>query len=173
MLLSVPLAWGCASPLLAVDGGLRDPDLGYWVAVPPASVPPWRRADVEGAILAYRRPGPTWMSLQVRCKVPLTRPQILARHLLIGVGDYTLRESSPAEVAGYPAWAQVFDAVANGSVVRVKTVTVVARGCVFDWTLSVHGGRGFEQAEASFDAWWSTLRFDALAAGGAGEEEKS
>jgi len=160
VLLSVPVAWSCASPLRAVDGGFRHEELGWWVAEPPETAPPWRRADVEGAILAYRRPGPTWMSLQARCRVPLTEPQILARHLRINIPDHTLRESYPAEASGHPGWVQVFDVSANGSVVRVKTVTLVARGCAFDFLLSVHGGRGFPASAESFDAWWSSLRVD-------------
>lgn len=161
--LSVPVAWGCASPLLAVDGGFRHAEKGYWVAEPPDADPPWRRAEVEGADLAYRRPGPTWMSLQVRCKGPLTAPQILARHLRIGLPDHTVRQSYPVEASGHSGWVQVLDVMANGRVVRLKTVTLVAGGCAFDWLLSVPGGEDFPAAEGSFDAWWPTLRIDARA----------
>lgn len=105
------------------------------------------------------------MSLQVRCKVPLTRPQILARHLRIGLPEHTLRQSYPTEASGHPGWAQVFDVGSRGSVVRVKTVTLVASGCAFDWVLSVPAGEDFEAAARDFDAWWSTLRFDGAGSG--------
>lgn len=165
MFLALPMACGCASPLLAEDGGFRDTKYGFWVAAPPPLAPPWERADVEGAVLSYRRPGPTWMSLQVRCKTPLASPRILARHLLFGLPEYTIREAFAAE-GDLPGWVQVFDTrTDDGRVVRVKTVTLVGRGCVFDWILTAHGGQGFAQSAASFDAWWPTLRLDEEGAG--------
>lgn len=54
-------------------------------------------------------------------------------------------------------WQQVFDATDGDVLVRLKTVTFVVDGCAIDWLLSARDGRGFEAAEADFDAWWRTL----------------
>ena len=82
----------------------------------------------------------------------------MARHLLLGIPHYTVRQNGPAEVGGVPGWTQIFDAAQGESVIRVKTVTAVATRCAFDFILSARAG--FEGAEPSFDAWWGSLRID-------------
>lgn len=147
---------GCASHLMAVDGVFRNVEHGYSILAP--GDPAWRRIDLEGTDLAYRRPGPATMSLQSRCGKPVAEAQIMARHLVIGVRERTVRQAGPVPVSGGTGWTQTFDTLHDGVGVRVKTVTLVGRGCTFDWTL-VAAGR-FEEAEPSFDAWWGSFRLD-------------
>lgn len=158
-LLAVSALWGCAAaPLVAIDGGFRHAQHGYRIGLPPSASPPWERARVEGSDLAYRHPGPVWMTLSSRCHVPISRPQILARHLRIGIPEHIVREAGPVEANGLPGWQQSFDATQDGTLVRIKTVTFVANDCAFDAVLSAREGEGFEAAEPAFDVWWSTLR---------------
>jgi hypothetical protein len=53
---------------------------------------------------------------------------------------------------------QTFDTLHDGTPVRVKTVSLVAGGCSFDWMLASAGG--FAAAEPAFDAWWQSLALD-------------
>jgi hypothetical protein len=80
----------------------------------------------------------------------------MARHLLIGLRERTLVAAGPTQVEGRDAWAQTVDIVLEGDSVRVKTVTLVALGCSFDWILMTAGD--FEPAEQAFDAWWGSFR---------------
>jgi hypothetical protein len=157
----VPALWGCAaSPLVAIDGGFRNAAHGYRLGVPPPAEPPWQPAQVEGSLLAYQRPGAIRMTFSSRCGVPLSRPEILARHLRIGIPAHVVREAGPVALGALTGWQQVFDADAERGVVRVKTVTFVANECALDWVLSAREGRGFEQVERDFDAWWQTLHVE-------------
>ena len=163
--------WSCASgPLVETERGFRHARHDYRVGLPPSAEPPWRRVRVEGSILAYGRPGPIRMTLSSRCGLPLTTPEVLARHLRIGIPAHTVREQGPVTAGDLSGWQQVFDVEGNGAVVRVKTVTFVVEPCVLDWTLSARGGRGFEAAERDFDAWWHTLRVDAMSEEAAARE---
>ncbi len=149
---------GCASPpLVSEAGGFRHLRHGYRIGAPPESSPPWERVEVKHAALAYRRPGPVWMTLSSRCKIPLTRPDVLARHLRIDIPPHTLREAGPVESHGLAGWQQVFDASDGGAVVRMKTVTLLIGRCALDAVLSARDGAGFESALSDFDAWWRTL----------------
>jgi hypothetical protein len=160
-LLAVSALWGCAAaPLVAIDGGFRHAQHGYRIGLPPSASAPWERVEVEGSDLAYRRPGPIWMTLSSRCHVPISRPQILARHLRLGIPEHTVRQSGAVEANGLSGWQQVFDATPDDTLVRIKTVTFVANDCAFDAVLSARDEAGFEEAEPAFDAWWSTLRLD-------------
>jgi hypothetical protein len=111
----------------------------------------WERFDLEGAVLAYRRGRLETMSVQARCGRPVASPAIMARHLVIGIPERTLREGGPREVAGQPAWLQTFDARLEGRTLRIKTLTLVAGDCAYDLLLVVEGD--FAPAERSFDAW--------------------
>jgi len=157
--LLVPALWSCTakSPLVPIDGGFRNPRHGYTLGVPPAGDPPWQREQIEGSLLAFHRDGSVRMSFSSRCGEPLTRPELLARHLRIGIPDHVVREAGPVEAGGLTGWQQVFDADAKNGAVRVKTVTFAANGCALDWVLIAREASGFEQAEGDFDAWWQTL----------------
>ena len=151
-------AAGCAGPLTATDAGFRHRRHGYTLAAPGGPGPAWERVDVEGAVLAFRREGPDTISLVSRCGQPVAAPQVMARHLVIGIPDRTTLASGPIEIGGRSGWVQTFDAVRDGAVVRVKTVSLVADGCSFDWMLASAGA--FEPAERAFDAWWQSFRLD-------------
>ncbi|MDH3520267.1 MAG: hypothetical protein OEM49_07400 [Myxococcales bacterium] len=168
--LSTLLTFGCAGSDLVVEGGrLRHPRQGYSVAIP--SQPPWTRISADDIDLAYRAPGAAFMSLQSRCNRPLARPQVMARHLVIGLPERVVRQAGPVGVGEWPGWVQVFDTLHEGAAVRVKTVTIVAGRCTFDWVLSARAG--FEQAEPSFDAWWQSFEYEpGEAAVGRREEPK-
>jgi hypothetical protein len=157
-MLLAPALWCCASsPLDPFDGGFRNARHGYWIGTPPGSDPPWESDEVEGSLLAFRRPPGFRMTFSSRCRETLARPEFLARHLRIGIPANVVRESGPVELSGLAGWEQVFDADTGGGAVRVKTVTIVANGCALDWVLIGRETGGFDEAERDFDAWWRTL----------------
>ena len=82
----------------------------------------------------------------------------MARHLLLEIPRYTVRQNGPVEVGGAPGWRQTFDAAEGDAVIRVKTITAVTSRCALDFILSARVG--FERAEPSFDAWWGSLVID-------------
>ena len=165
-LLGLPLLLGCASrPFVVDDGRLVHARHGFSVGVPER--PPWEPVSLDEAA-AFRGEGAARMSLQSRCGRPVAAPQIMARHLVIGLPERTLRQSGAVSVDDWPGWYQVFDTLSDGAAVRVKTVTLVAERCTVDWILSATGG--FERAEPSFDAWWHSFEF-AADAGAEAEQE--
>jgi hypothetical protein len=166
--LGLPLLLGCASGPFVVDGGrLVHPRHGFSVDVPER--PPWEPVSLDAAA-AFRTDGSARMSLQSGCGRPVAEPRIMARHLVIGLPERTLRQAGPVYVGDWPGWFQVFDTLHDGSAVRVKTVTLVAERCTFDWILSARSG--FETAEPSFDAWWRSFEFAAAPEAEAGEEAR-
>ena len=148
---------GCAgSPISRIEGGFRHRRHDYTIAWPGGPGEAWQRVTLEGAALAFRRPGPEVVSLQSRCGRPVAAPVFMARHLVIGLPERTLVAAGPTQVDGRDAWTQTFDTVQKDASVRVKTVTLVAGGCCFDWILMSSGA--FEPAEQAFDAWWGSFR---------------
>ena len=147
------LGAGCATPSLSVSGqGFSHRRHDYTIGRAPEG---WERVKVDGAAIAFRRSGPNTMSLQSRCGKPVATPQLMARHLVIRLPDRTLVSAGPIAVAGRSGWSQVFDTVEHGVSVRVKTVTLVAQDCTFDWVLASTGS--FDAAEVDFDAWWASF----------------
>ena len=57
-----------------------------------------------------------------------------------------------------PGWTQTVVTGAYRNAVRVKTVTLLNAGCVFDWVLVTPNDASFDAAEPVFDAWWPTFR---------------
>ncbi len=161
----VLLLIACAGDLVAMDGGFLHRRHGYVIGTPG---PPWVPAEVEDAVIAYRRPGPATMSLQSRCKGAVAEPAIMARHLRIGLPPHTLRQAGPLALAGHSAWSQTLDTLDGGVAVRLKTVTLVAGGCTLDWVLV--SPRVFEEAEPDFDRWVESVRLPEapVRAGGSG-----
>jgi len=153
------LAAGCASDIAVAGGRYRHTRYDFSIGSPD---PSWKRGELEGAWLAFRRPGPQTMTLQVHCGRPITQPAIMARHLTLGIRDRVTVQAGPLQVAGGDGWSQTFDTHADGVPVRVKTVTLVAAPCVYDWTLAA--AVAFEDAERDFDAWWASFRLDATGA---------
>jgi hypothetical protein len=162
------LAAGCASDLVRTDDGYHHPRHHFSIGAPGGYGAPWERAEIEGAWIAFRRPGPQTLSLQSSCGRPVAHPAVMARHLVMGVRERHLRQAGPVVVAGRNGWSQTFDIRADGVAARVKTVTVVIDRCTWDWSLAVAGE--FAAAERAFDAWWGTFRLDSP---DEGEEERS
>lgn len=157
LLLSLP---ACARDPVLANGEWYSERAGFRIGEPPA-IPAtetgaqaearWERFDLEGALLAYRRDERETLSLQARCGRPVTSAAIMARQLVIGIPERTLREGGPHEVAGQSGWLQTFDARLEGRTVRIKTITLVAGGCAYDLVLVAEGD--FAPAERAFDAW--------------------
>lgn len=149
----------CARDPVLVDGEWHSARAGFRIGVPgtladsagETSAGEWERFDLDGALLAYRRDGRETLSLQARCGRPVTEPAIMARHLVIGIPDRTLREGGPHEIAGRSGWLQSFDARLDGRTLRIRTLTLVSGDCAYDLLL-VAGGDG-AAAERVFDAW--------------------
>ena len=165
--LGLPLLLGCAGGALVVDGG-RLVHAGHGFSVDVPERPPWKPVSVDHAVAAFRSGRSAHMSLQSGCGRPVAAPRIMARHLVIGLPERTLRQSGPVSVGDWPGWFQVLDTLHGEAAVRVKTVTLVAGRCTFDWILSARSG--FEMAEPSFDAWWRSFEFTATPAARAAEE---
>lgn len=148
------LSAGCAStPLSVTEQGFAHRRHDYTIAAAPAG---WERVKVDGAVITFSHRGPNTMSLQSRCGRPVASPQLMARHLVIRLPDRELVSAGPTLVDGRNAWSQVFDTDPTGASVRVKTVTLVALNCTFDWVLASTGG--FAAAEVDFDHWWQSFR---------------
>ena len=161
VLLAVPVLFACAAaqPLTPIEGGFRNARRGYQLGVPPK--PSWQGDEVEGSLLAFRdRSSATRMTFSSRCGEPITRPDLLARHLRIGIPANVVREAGPVEIGSLAGWQQVFDVDAPRGAVRMKTVTFAVNGCALDWALIARETDGFEAAEQDFDAWWRTLVVD-------------
>jgi hypothetical protein len=84
--------------------------------------------------------------------------ELMARLLVIGFRDRELVAAGPVSVDGRGGWEQAFDTSSEGSAVRVKTVTLVAGDCAFDWILAAREPVG--SVEQAFDAWWQSFRLD-------------
>jgi hypothetical protein len=157
----LPALWliaGCASHLARTEDGYRHTRHHYTIGVPRAPGATWERTEIDGAWIGFRRPGPQTVSMQSRCGRPVAHSAIMARTLVLGIRERTLRQAGPIVVAGRSGWSQTFDTRSDGVAVRVKTVTVVIDGCTYDWTLVAVGD--FAPAERAFDAWWGTFRLD-------------
>jgi hypothetical protein len=148
---------GCAGPMARVDEGYRHRHHDFTIGPPDSSGGPWEAVEVTGAALAFRRPGPQTLSLKSLCGKPVADPQLMARHLRMGLSDeWEVLASGPVDVAGRSAWSQTLAATRNGVPLHLKTVTLVAGGCTFDWILTAAGA--FAPAEADFDRWWASFR---------------
>jgi hypothetical protein len=149
----------CAGPLVHTAGGYWHRKHDFRIAEPPGPGPSWKRVDVDGAPLAFRRAGPDAMSLLSRCGRPVAEAQLMARHLVIGVEDRTLVRAGPVRVAGRSGWTQTLETRRGDVPVLVKTVTLVVGDCTFDWILVAAGP--FAPAEGAFDRWWASFRLGA------------
>lgn len=147
---------GCVGPVSETTAGFRHRRHDYRIAAPDGPGASWQRVSVEGATLAFTRPGPETVSLVSRCGKPVAEPQLMARHLMMGLRERTMLVSAPLVVEGRKAWTQTFEMERDAGRVRVKTVTLVAGGCTFDWILASAGS--FDLAERAFDAWWQSFR---------------
>lgn len=157
------LANACTSGPYATSstGGqarLTHRQLGYSIARPPwAASPGWESIEVEGADLAYGDASGQLISLSSSCPRTRATAATLARHVTIGTERTDLLAAGPFEVAGAEGWSQSFDTVEEGVALRVKAVTVVAGGCVYDWLLVVGDIAAFSSIEPAFDDWIDTF----------------
>jgi hypothetical protein len=152
--LTLLLLAACAHDPVLENGVWHSQRAGFSIGEPAASTgseASWERFDLEGAALAYRRGKLETMSLQARCGRPVASPAIMARHLMVGIPERTLREAGPRAIAGQSGWLQTFDARLEQGTLHIKTLTLVAAGCAYDLLLVSKGE--FEPAERSFDAW--------------------
>lgn len=142
----------CASALVLRGDYFEHTELGYRIERPGGA---WTRASLEGADLVYQAAGGT-MSLISRCHTPLADPRTLARHLVVGLRERTLRDEGGVEVDGRPGWFQRYETRLDGEPRVLKSVTTVANGCIFDWVLVVSAES--DLLESSFDRWWVSFR---------------
>ena len=157
-LLAVVVVAGCASSPKLTETGYRNARHGYSIGVPGGPGPAWARVEIEGAWIAFRRPGPETISLQSRCGKPTAHPAIMARNLVVGVGERDLVQAGPVIVAGTNGWIQTFDTRPGEVRVRITTVTAVIGECTFDWTLATVGESPY--ASRAFETWWGTFELD-------------
>jgi len=160
--LTLLLLPACARDLVAENGGWRSTQEGYRIGEPGAG---WERFDLEGAALAFRHGGSETMSLQARCGRPVASPAIMARHLMIGIPERTLRQAGPVLVGGRSGWAQTFDARLEGRTVRIQTLTLVTSGCAYDFLVVAAGDP--EPARQVFEAWVESFSLAEIDSAGA------
>ena len=145
----------CASTLRLEEGRWRHGVLGYSID---AFAPGWVPLEVDGVDLAFRGPGGAVTSLSSRCHTSLAEPQILARHLVIGLRDRTRLEAGAVLVDGRPGWLQRYDVTVDASTRRLTSVTTVVRECVIDFVLvEPHPASGSAQ---EFERWWGSFRWN-------------
>ena len=140
------------------DGRFHNDDPEYAIDAPRFSAEAlWKRISLEGTDLAWRTADGRSMSLSSSCKQTRARPALLARRLLIGVPRDDLLSAHPVALRGDPGWAQIVETGKGTEAVRIKTVTVVSAGCVFDWVLVAGAGARFDESLDAFDDWWSSF----------------
>jgi hypothetical protein len=150
------LVLACAGdPLLVQNGRLVHRKYGFSFAEPATGSSPWRRIEVDHALVAWERAGGARLTVQSECGRHPPGPQVQARSLLIGIDQKELRQSGPVAVGPWPGWSQVLDVGGDAQPLHLKTVTVVANGCTVDFLLLA--GDDFDTAEASFDPWWQSF----------------
>lgn len=163
-------AWlvACAGggDLVATNGRYQHRYEGFSVPDPAVADPAWRRIKMRRTQLAYEREGGARLSLYSECDRTPTTPQVLARSLLIGVESRVLRQSGPVAVGSWQGWSQIADVEEGGRVRRLKTVTLIAERCNYDFLLIA--GDDFEALEPGFDAWWGGFESGVLVPAGAG-----
>jgi len=155
------LVVGCVnSPLRWVGSEDRDRShfehvkIGYRISYPdlPAEER-WSAASLEGADLAFRGPRGDQMGMLSECRATDAEVNLLSRNLALGFRDQKLLASRPVAVGGLSGWERVFETATLGRIARVKTVTVRAGGCTFDWLLVSAPGLRFVALEPTFDRW--------------------
>ncbi len=150
---------GCTGPMVHLKDGYRHRRHDFRIGEPDGPGPAWERISVDGAALAFRRSGPDTVTLLSRCGRPVAAAQLMARHLVMGLGERTLLAAGPLVVDGRGGWTQTVEFEREGVPLRLKTVTLVVADCTFDWILVASGP--FEPAEAAFDAWWGSFQLGA------------
>ena len=123
---------GCAGRRF--EGGAFHSPKGYRVALPGGA---WVVDDASEADLVLRhRAAPAAVLVNAECgRAPGARtPEVLARHLFIGVRDRVVIERADTTVAGRPAAHAVVDgrADADGAPARIEVYVVKGERCIYD-----------------------------------------
>lgn len=148
---------GCAGT--GIHDGVFHSRHGYRVALPG---PEWRvDADERRADLALRhREAPAAMAATASCDSQVVRrsPELLARHLLMGLRDRTVIERDEASVNGSRARHEVVEGRMRQSDERVRVESYVIRGerCLYD-LLYVAAPESFEAERPAFHRFVDTF----------------
>ncbi len=188
LLLSVSVA-GCATGWTLEAGRLVDARSGLSIAEPEGG--PWRRIEVEGALLTLRRPdGATLSWLRYCHEAPLptregahTLPRVLgvreaAHGLLRALAAREILEEGPDPDVGGATWRIRAAVRQDGRTARLDSFTRVADGCTEDWLLAVPETGGpvtasqREEERALLDHWWRSALGPQIAAQGMGTEPR-
>ena len=141
---------GCAGT--RIDGGVFHSRHGYRVALPG---PQWRvDGDERRADLALRhREAPAAMAATASCDRQVLRrsPELLERHLLMGLRDRTVIERDEATLGGAPARHEVVEGRMRPGDERVRIESYVIRGerCLYD-LLYVAAPEAFDAERPAF-----------------------
>jgi len=143
-------AAGCAGPRI-VDGVFLSPK-GYRVTLPAGA---WEVMDPGGADLALRNGQlPATLVVHATCDPAVARrsPDVLLRHVVVGLAQRHAVTRASTQVAGRPALRAVFDgrAARDGAPVRVEAVMVEGEPCVYDQVYAASPGV-FATGSADFD----------------------
>jgi hypothetical protein len=150
------LAVACASPVSLADGRWRAAEGGASLADLPALEAGWRRAELDGPLLAFDAPDGTRACWIRRCPGAVAKARAEAHALLVALEDARVREEGAVTLDGVEAWVLRAEAVERGRAVQLKAVTRVAAGCTDDFLLLSPGE--LAPHEQAFDRWWASYR---------------
>lgn len=141
--------------VLGSDGRFRHAKHGYSIADPALQTAGWKALDLPTAELAYSDGYGGSMTMLRECRGS-AQPQLLARQLRIGLErlDEPVIESHPVGLGGDPGWSQTFLVVEGAEEVLVRSVTLSAGLCTYDWVLV---GAEDSARQNAFDLWWSSF----------------
>lgn len=157
-------------PVLRVDGRLEHSEHGYSIADPnsqSASGIRWQPIELEHAEFAFTDGRGGSMTMLRECR-GAAAPALLARQLRIGIerSSDSVRDAHSVELHGDAGWTQTFAAAGEGRDLLLRSVTLSAKLCTYDWILV---GAGEKERDASFDRWWTSF----VRAGGPGPGDRA
>ncbi len=152
------LALGVLTSCAQFGGGreTRAP-LSYLLDSPSRAGVVWEEVVLEDAELAFRGSQHETMAFFSSCKIEARSARTLARQLTTGISPTRWQRRESVTVAGREGWLQEFEFEISDRKRTMKTVTVVANRCSYDWVLVA--GSTYDIAVESFDGWWSSFRF--------------
>jgi len=173
LLLSVP-GTGCATGWALQGGRLVDARSGLSIAQPEGG--PWRRIDVDGALLTLQRPDGATLSWLRRCDAAAAPARDAAHQLLRALAASEILEEGPGPSAGGATWLILAAVRQDGRAARLHSVTRVAEGCTEDWLLVVPEtgapvtASQREEERTLLEHWWTSTGPAELAAQGLGTD---
>jgi hypothetical protein len=156
----VALAWvtpavlACAAPVAFVDGRWRAANGDASVVDLAALEPGWRRAVLDGPLLAFEAADGARASWLRRCPGSTASSRAEGHALLIALDDVRVEQETPVSLAQGEAWVLHASAQQDGRAVRVKSVTRALDGCTDDFLLVTSADLAAH--EAAFDRWWAS-----------------